>query len=103
MRTLFIYGAFVRNTFLEALAFRTRFVMGVASYFIFVSVYYFIWQAAYAASPEPEIGGYDLGQIITYAAVAWMTRSFYFGRTDQKIAEDVRRGDITRHLLRPSG
>ena len=102
MTTLAIYGAFVRVAFMEALAFRTRFVMGVGSYFTFVSVYYFIWEAAYATRPEgASIDGFDLGQIVTYAAVAWMIRSFYFGRVDQKIAREVRSGDIARHLLRP--
>ena len=96
-----VYGAFVRNKFLESLAYRTRFIVGVASYFIFVAVYYFIWRAVYAASPEPEIAGYDLAEIITYAAVAWMIRSFYFSSVDQEIAADVRQGDVVRHLLRP--
>lgn len=100
-RALSVYGSFVRNTFLESLAYRTRFTIGIASYFIFVSVYFFIWRAVYAASPEPEIGGYDLSGIITYAAVAWMIRSFYFSSVDQDIANDVRQGNIVRHLLLP--
>ncbi len=101
MKTLSTYGAFVRIRFLESLVFRARFVVGVASYFIFVAVYFFIWRAVYAASPQTQIGGYDLGQIVTYTAVAWMIRSFYYSRVDMDIAEDVRQGDITRHLLRP--
>ena len=96
-----VYGAFIRNKVLESLAFRTRFVVGIPSYFMFVAVHFFIWRAVYAASPEAEIAGYDLGQILTYMAVAWMIRSFYFGRVDHEIAEDVRQGNVVRHLLRP--
>lgn len=96
-----VYAAFVRNKFLESLAYRTRFLVGVASYFIFVAVYYSIWSAIYRASPDGAIEGYDLGQIVTYAAVAWMIRSFYFSSVDQEIAADVRQGDVVRHLLRP--
>ncbi|MDP9348428.1 MAG: ABC-2 family transporter protein [Gemmatimonadota bacterium] len=96
-----VYGAFVRNKVLESLAFRTRFVVGIPSYFMFVAVHFFIWRAVYAASPQPEIAGYDLGQILTYMAVAWMIRSFYFSRVDHEIAEDVRQGNVVRHLLRP--
>ena len=96
-----VYGAFVRNKFLESLAYRTRFIVGVASYFIFVAVYYFIWRAVYAAALDATIEGYDLGEIVTYASVAWMIRSFYFSSVGQEIAADVRQGDVVRHLLRP--
>jgi ABC-2 type transport system permease protein len=95
------YTAFVRNKFLESLAYRARFILGVASYFVFVAVHFFIWRAVYASSPGSDIAGYDLSEIVTYAAVAWMIRSFYFSSVDQEIAADVRQGDIVRHLLRP--
>lgn len=101
MSTAGVYGAFVRNKFLESLAYRTRFMVGVASYFIFVAVYFYIWRAVYAASPEAVIAGYDVAEIVTYAAVGWMIRSFYFSSVDQAIAADVRQGDVVRHLLRP--
>lgn len=96
-----VYGAFVRNKVLESLAYRMRFAVGIPSYLIFVTVYFFIWRAVYQASPEAEIAGYEIGEILTYAAIAWMVRSFYYSRVDFEIAEDVRRGDVVRDLLRP--
>lgn len=101
MTALPVYAAFVRNKVLESLAFRTRFVVGIPSYFLFVAVHFFIWRAVYAASPAAEIAGYDLAQILTYMAVAWLIRSVYFSRVDHEIAEEVRQGDVVRHLLRP--
>lgn len=99
--TAAVYAAFVRNKFLESLAYRARFLVGLPSYVIFVGVHYAIWRAVYASGPGAEIAGYDLGQIVTYASVAWLVRSFYFSTVDQDIAAEIRQGDIVRHLLRP--
>lgn len=96
-----VYAAFVRNKVLESLAYRMRFAVGIPSYLLFVTVQYYIWRAVYEASPQAEIAGYGSSEILTYAAVAWLVRSFCYSRVDFEIAEDVRRGDVVRDLLRP--
>jgi ABC-2 type transport system permease protein len=43
---------FSRIGFLDMLAFRLRYYTGVINYFINVTVYYFIWKAIFAATPD---------------------------------------------------
>lgn len=96
------FGAFVRAGFLRIMAYRMRYVTGVLTYTINVSVYYFIWRAVYAhAAPGGEMRGYDLSAIVTYVALGWICRSFYFNNIDREIAALVTEGHITSYLARP--
>jgi ABC-2 type transport system permease protein len=94
------YWGFTTARLKDLMANRARFVIGIASYFIYVSVYAAIFRAIYADAPE-EIGGLDLGQALTYVAVAWVLRSLYTNTLDRDVTQDVRRGDIALALLRP--
>jgi len=96
--------AFVRAGFLRLLAYRLRYVTGILTYTINVSVYYFIWQAVYAhTAPGEEIRGYALPDIVTYVALGWIIRSLYFNNIDREIATLVTEGHITTYLARPVG
>ncbi|PYV21229.1 MAG: hypothetical protein DMG24_20275, partial [Acidobacteria bacterium] len=68
-RALRTYAAFVRMGFVNTLAYRLRYYTGIVTYFIYVSVYYFIWRAIFAHSTHIE--GFDFSQILTYIAVGW--------------------------------
>jgi ABC-2 type transport system permease protein len=81
------------------LAFRLRYYTGVLTYFINVSVYYFIWRAIFAA--DPGFGGFTFPQMVTYVAVGWIIRSMYFNNIDVEMAEDILEGKITMALLKP--
>jgi ABC-2 type transport system permease protein len=94
-----LYFEFARVAFLKTLAYRLRYFTGIATYFINVSVYYFIWQAIYAQSAQ--IGGFNLSQIVTYVAVGWIIRSFYFNNIDREIATEVMEGKIAVSLIKP--
>lgn len=98
-RAFLIYFEFARVAFLKILAYRLRYFTGILTYFINVSVYYFIWRAIYENSPR--VAGYDLPQIITYVAVSWIIRSFYFNNIDRELAAEVVEGKIAINLIKP--
>ena len=79
-----LYWAFARVGFINTLAFRLRYYTGIVTYFIYVSVYYFIWKAIYAHSTSIE--GFDFAHLLTYIGVGWIIRSFYFKNIDQDLA-----------------
>jgi len=97
--SLLVYLEFARAAFLKILAYRLRYFTGIVTYFINVSVYYFIWKAIY--STEGKLAGYDAGQIVTYVAVGWIIRSFYFNNVDRDIATEVLEGKIALNLVKP--
>ena len=47
LRAARVYAEFVRVGFVNTLAYRLRYYTGIVTYFIYVSVYYFIWKAIY--------------------------------------------------------
>jgi ABC-2 type transport system permease protein len=94
-----VYLEFARVAFLKILAYRLRYYTGIVTYFVNVSVYYFIWKAVFSAGEQ--MAGYDLGQMVTYVAVGWMVRSFYFNNVDREMAAEVLEGKIAVNLIKP--
>jgi ABC-2 type transport system permease protein len=90
---------FSRIGFLNMLAFRLRYYTGVITYFINVTVYYFIWKAVYAA--DPGYAGLTFPQMVTYVAVGWVIRSMYFNNIDTQMAADILEGKISMAMLKP--
>ena len=93
------YGEFARVGFVNTLAYRLRYYTGIVTYFIYVSVYYFIWRAIYEHSARIE--GFDFAQILTYVAVGWTIRSVYFNNIDQDMAQAVLEGKLAMDLIKP--
>jgi ABC-2 type transport system permease protein len=98
-RLLRTYGEFVRVGFVNTLAYRLRYYTGIVTYLIYVSVYYFIWKAIFAHSAGIE--GFDFSQILTYIAVGWIIRSFYFNNIDQDMAQHVMDEMLVMDLIKP--
>ena len=94
-----LYWAFARVGFVNTLAFRLRYYTGIVTYFIYVSVYYFIWKAIYEHSTAIE--GFDFGHLLTYIGVGWIIRSFYFNNIDQELAYLVIEGRLAMDLIKP--
>jgi ABC-2 type transport system permease protein len=94
-----LYWAFARVGFINTLAYRLRYYTGIATYFIYVSVYYFIWKAIYAHSVLIE--GFDFAHLLTYVSVGWIIRSFYFNNIDQELAYQVVEGRLAMDLVKP--
>jgi len=99
LATLRIYTGFVRVGFINTLAYRLRYYTGIVTYFIYVSVYYFIWKAIYANGAAIE--GFDFSAMLTYVAVGWIIRSFYFNNIDQDLSQQVTEGKLAMDLIKP--
>jgi ABC-2 type transport system permease protein len=91
--------SFVRIGFLNMLAYRARYYVGVLTYLFNVAVYYFIWRAVFRQSTT--VVGLSLDEMITYVAVGWTIRSFYFNEIDRDIAGQVQEGRLAMNLIRP--
>jgi ABC-2 type transport system permease protein len=98
-RPVTVYFEFARIAFLKILAYRLRYFTGIITYFVNVSVYYFIWRAI--LGPKSMVAGYDLSQMVTYVSVGWIIRSFYFNNIDREIAAEVMDGKIALNLIKP--
>jgi ABC-2 type transport system permease protein len=94
-----LYLEFARVGFVNTLAYRLRYFTGIVTYFIYVSVYYFIWKAIYEHSASIE--GFDFAHLLTYIGVGWIIRSFYFNNIDQELAYQVMEGRLAMDLIKP--
>jgi ABC-2 type transport system permease protein len=97
--SLMPYAEFSRVGFVNILAFRLRYFTGIITYFLNVTVYYFIWTAVFHSTQS--IAGYSLPQIISYVSVGWIIRSFYWNTIDQEMAYEVIEGKIAMDLIKP--
>ncbi len=94
--------AFARNSFLRLLSYRVRYVVGVANYFLYVSVHYYLMRAVLEANPravEPLLSPADL---VTYFSVGWAARAAYHNEIDGRLAEQVASGELAMELIRPA-
>ena len=90
---------FARIGFLNMLAFRARYYVGVLTYLFNVSVYYFIWRAIFHTGHA--VAGLTLDDMVTYVAVGWAIRSFYFNEIDRELGGQVQEGKLAMNLIRP--
>lgn len=90
---------FAKIGFVNMLAFRLRYYTGILTYFINVTVYYFIWRAIYEA--DPAFASLSFEEMLTYVSVAWIIRSLYFNNVDVQISQEIIEGKITASLLKP--
>jgi ABC-2 type transport system permease protein len=93
------YIEFSRVGFVNILAFRLRYFAGIITYFLNVTVYYFIWTAVFRSSSS--LAGYTLAQMIAYVSVGWIIRSFYWNTIDQEMAYEVIEGKIAMDFIKP--
>jgi viologen exporter family transport system permease protein len=104
-----LYFHFVRLAFLKFLAYRLRYYTGVVSYTIFVAGHYYLYGALFSSrvteqaltEGEPLIGGLTLAEMITYVAVSWIGRSFYFNNIHRDLSRMIEEGDIALQLIKP--
>ena len=104
--TLGLYGHFIRLAFLKFLAYRLRYYTGVVSYTIFVAGFYYLYSALFASRAELPgqeglIGGLTLSEMITYVAISWIGRSFYFNNISRELMRMVQEGEIAVQLIKP--
>src|SRR5579864_2166911 len=95
------YAEFSRIGFVNILAFRLRYFTGIITYFLNVTVYFFIWTAVFHNLRGASIAGFNLQQMITYVSVGWIIRSFYWNTIDQEMAYEVIEGKIAMDFIKP--
>ena len=94
----------MRLTFLKLMAYRMRYLTGIATYAIFVGGQYAIWKAVYAGKglgADDALNGLTLAQMTTYLAVGYIARAAYFTNTDSEIAARFQSGYVSLDLLKP--
>jgi ABC-2 type transport system permease protein len=100
-----LYFHFIRLAFLKFLAYRLRYYTGVVSYTIFVAGHYYLYTALFASrvadAGDATIGGLNLGEMITYVAISWIGRSFYFNNIARELMRMITEGEIAMHLIKP--
>jgi ABC-2 type transport system permease protein len=105
LATIGLYFYFIRLAFLKFLAYRLRYYTGVVSYTIFVAGHYYIYSALFASavaeSASGTIGGLTLPEMITYVAVSWIGRSFYFNNIARELSRMIQEGEIAVLLVKP--
>lgn len=97
-----IGAGFARGAFLHMLAYRVRYLVGVANYLLYVSVNYYITRTVFETNPGALAPIMDDGELVTYFAVGWAARAAYFNNIDSKLAEQVSSGQLAMELIRPA-
>lgn len=96
------YFAFARTSFLNLLAYRARYFVGILTYFFNATVWYYIWRALFHERGDgATLGGFTFPQMLTYVTTGWALRSFYFNEVDREIASQVREGRLALTLIKP--
>lgn len=95
------YLAFARTAFLNLLAYRARYFVGILTYVFNVTVWYYIWRALFSEGGAERLGGFTFPQMLTYVATGWILRSFYFNEVDRDIANQVTEGRLAMQLIKP--
>ena len=96
------YLAFARTSFLNLLAYRARYFVGILTYFFNATVWYYIWRALFHEKGDgATLGGFTFPQMLTYVVTGWALRSFYFNEVDREIASQVREGRLAMTLIKP--
>ncbi|CEH28915.1 daunorubicin ABC transporter permease [Aneurinibacillus migulanus] len=94
-----MYAEIIRIRFLTMLAYRVNYYSGIVVYSINIGAYYFLWNAIYGG--QPSMGGLTAQQMVTYVAISWMARAFYFNNIDQEMAMDIKQGKVAIEMIRP--
>ncbi len=103
--SLGLYGQFIRLAFLKFLAYRLRYFTGIITYTVYVAGFHYLYKALFDSRTALEgshlIGGLTLDEMITYVAISWIGRSFYFNNIARDISGQIREGQIAMQLVKP--
>jgi len=100
MNRISVYLHILKMGFVELLAFRVTIIMLALSIPITLFARYYLLAALYDDGTT-VIDGYNIRELLTYLACAWLLRSFFRSGTDRRLGRQVRSGDIVFELMRP--
>ena len=96
------FFAVLRIAWMERLAYRTNFILEVASGIFSAVVLVLLWMAIYRFAPGPRIGGYSLPEMVTYLLGAGLAGSFILTTaTNHESSESIRDGRLSLLLIQP--
>lgn len=95
-----LYFHIMMMGFVELLAYRITIIMLSLSIPVTLFARYYVLAALYDNGAE-VIDGYNIRELLTYLACAWLLRSFFRTGTDRRLGRQVRSGDIVFELMRP--
>lgn len=83
----------------ETIAYRTSYIINVASNFVFYIALFFVWQAIY--SENATLGGMGWGAMRSYILVSLFMGALVAGSSEYRISRQIRTGNIALDMLRP--
>lgn len=97
---MFKYRSILRLGWLDALEYRTEFLVSIIGWGIRLFIAVFLWLAV--ANPQGgQIGPYSFQTILSYFFLVQIISSLIFSRVGFDIAADIYRGDFSNFLLKP--
>jgi ABC-2 type transport system permease protein len=88
---------FVRISFLNMLAYRSRYYTGILTYTVHVAVHSSILLAVWSSS----MTHFTQAELMTFIAIGYIIRSCTFCNLDQEIASQITDGSMAMDLLKP--
>ncbi len=96
------YLKIAKTAWLEYLEYRANLFFEILGVIISFLVIIFLWTKIYAESFGATIGGYNLGEMVTYLIGAGILASFmFFSHQGDEINDDIRLGNLSNYLLKP--
>lgn len=100
LKSLIKYRGFISNAIKEQYAYKFRALIWVIYDMILLFVQYFLWKAIFNAN-DGALYDISIKQYINYIAVGMVTARFLFCFIDEKIADDVKSGNIAMNFIKP--
>lgn len=93
------YSGYFRNALQTRLAYRANVWLHVAAACLGSLIQLYLWRAVYRAGPS-HIGGYSLGETLTYTVISSSLGAFLF--LEMRLDSKVRDGSIALSLAKPA-
>lgn len=93
------YKSISNRSLQNVLAYRTSYIITVASNFVNLLAIYFLWQGIYGG--RAELGGYTWDQMKTYLLVTFLANSILSWYSETSISGKILDGSVAADLLKP--
>jgi ABC-2 type transport system permease protein len=91
-----------RLAWIERLIYRVHFFLEIMSGILSTLILVFLWMAIYRNAPHEVLGGYSLGQMITYVMGGGFINTFIFTTSENlETDQSIRDGTLSSLLIRP--
>ena len=89
-------------TWVERLVYRTNFILEILSGILSSLIVVFLWFAIYRSAAEEIIGGYSIGEMVTYLLGAGLINSFVLTTAENpETSQSIRDGTLSNLLVQP--